>query len=169
MLLSDLHKVIQTTMGWTNSHLHQFIHNNLFYTFRTPDDWMWDDNRQVDYKKKKVTISKLLAEEKDWMRYEYDFGDSWQHKVVLEKILPIDPQQYYPVCVSGKRSCPPEDCGGVWGYADLCAKMKEPGSPGYDDLMDWLGDEFDPECFNIGEINEALASKNFGCIDMDFG
>jgi len=161
MLLADLHKVIQTTMGWSNSHLHQFVKNRTYYSCKVKGDDSWDDMDMVDYKKMKV--SDLLAFEKEHVIYEYDFGDSWQHEVLLEKILPIDAKTTYPVCIKGKMNCPPDDCGGIWGYANMLEVIKQPNHEEYEDLMDWLGGEFDPEFFDVEDVNELLKEKDYGC------
>jgi hypothetical protein len=164
--LSDFHKVIQTTMGWTNSHLNQFIKNRTFYSVKHPDDDMWSDMDNVDYKKKKTRILDLLRTEKDKIIYEYDFGDGWEHDIILEKILPVDSNIKYPICVTGKMNCPPEDCGGVWGYADMLEILKQPDHEEYKSFIEWLGDEFDPEYFDKDEINELLREKDYGCIEF---
>jgi len=161
MLLSDLHKVIQTTMGWENYHLHHFKKDDKFYSPRTKDDPLWDDKNNLDYKK--IRIHDLLLAEKDKIVYEYDFGDSWEHIIVLEKILPLDPTFKHPVCQAGKMRCPPEDSGGIDSYVDLLEKLQDPKSPGYSQAADWLGTEYDPEYFDREEINSMLRSKNFGC------
>ncbi len=153
-LLSDFHLIIQITMGWTNSHLHQFIINRTFYTQRMQDDDLWDEMDNVDYKKMK--ISDLLKKEKEKIVYEYDFGDSWEHDIILEKILPIDNNLKYPVCLTGKMNCPPEDCGGVWGYFDMLKVLKDPDHEEYESYIEWLGEEFDPEFFDKNEINKLL-------------
>jgi len=114
--LSDFHKIIQTTMGWSNTHLHEFNKDNISYLIKSDDDYMWDDRYQVDYIG--MQLSDLLKFEKEKISYEYDFGDGWNHNIVLEKILPFDEKEKYPICVKGKMNCPLEDCGGVWGYAD---------------------------------------------------
>lgn len=164
-LLYNFHKIIQTTMGWTNSHLHQFVKGNVFYSVKYPDDEMWSMN-DIDYRKKKLRIRDLLTFEKEKIIYEYDFGDSWQHEIILEKILPPDNTKEYPICVSGKRNCPPEDCGGVWGYAEMLEILSQPDHEDYDDTLEWLGEEFDPEYFNKDEINELLRTKNYGCLEF---
>ncbi len=165
LLLSDLHKITQTTMGWANSHLHQFIKDRTFYSVKHPGDDMWGmDN--VDYKKKKTRISDLLKVEKDKMTYEYDFGDNWEHDIILEKILPIDEKTTYPICLTGKMNCPPDDCGGVWGYADMLEILKQPTHEEYENYVEWLGDDFDPIFFDIDEVNELLREKDFGCIEL---
>ena len=152
--LSDFHMTIQIVMGWENSHLHQFIKNETFYTERLDDDMGWGDLNNVDYKDLK--ISDLLVRENDKIDYEYDFGDSWHHDVILEKILLSSDKTKYPICVDGKLACPPEDCGGIWGYADLLQVFKNPKHKDYADLLDWLDGEFDPDHFDKEEVNKIL-------------
>jgi hypothetical protein len=164
MLLPDLHKVIQTTMGWENAHLHQFIKNGRFYTFKMDDDIYWDELDNVDYKN--IRISELLSKEKERIQYEYDFGDSWTHSLILEKILPFDKSMKYPVCLKGKMNCPPEDCGGVWGYANMLEILNNPEHEEYEEFAEWLEEDFDPEHFDIDEVNEMLQSKNYGCFSF---
>ena len=106
MRLGDLHRTIQIAFGWENSHLHQFIKDRKFYTVRFPNDDFWDDLDNVDYKKDKTCIFDLLNALKESIIYEYDFGDSWEHEIVLEKILPVDPQQTYPICLDGRAKRP---------------------------------------------------------------
>lgn len=164
LLLSDFHKIIQTSMGWTNSHLHQFIKDQTFYTKRYPDDDTWEELDNVDYAK--IKISNLLKKEKDKIVYEYDFGDSWEHDIILEKILLYDQNIKYPVCVAGKMNCPPEDCGGVWGYSDMLEILKNPDHEEYDSFIEWLGEEFDPEYFDREAINKMLLTEDYGCLEL---
>lgn len=163
MLLFDFHKVIQTSMGWNNSHLHHFFKNGHFYSIKIKDDFLWDDRDTIDYKRKKIRVSDLLMKEKESMIYEYDFGDSWEHDIILEKILPADSAIGYPICVKGKMRCPPEDCGGVWGYADMLEILDQPDHDEYEDIIEWLEEGFDPMHFNKDEVNSLLKSKNYGC------
>ena len=163
-LLSDFHKVIQSSMGWTNSHLHQFIKDQNFYTVRMQDDDFWNEMNNVDYKKMKV--SDLLLKEKEKIVYEYDFGDGWRHDIVLEKILLNDEKMKFPVCLAGKRNCPPEDIGGVWGYKSMLEILKQPKHEEYKSYKEWLGNDFDPEYFDIDEVNKLLKSKNYGCFSF---
>ena len=148
--LGAFHNVIQVAMGWTDSHLHQFIANRVFYG--TPDD---DFELEME-DETKYKLSQLLKKEKDSLIYEYDFGDSWEHKVLLEKILPDDGKTVLSVCIKGKRACPPEDCGGVWGYEELLETISNVKHPGHEDMLEWLGGEFDPEEFDLEEINQDL-------------
>jgi hypothetical protein len=147
--LAAFHDVIQVTMGWTDSHLHQFIANQVFYG--TPHDFELEMEDETQYK-----LFQLLTKEKESLVYEYDFGDSWEHKILLEKILPCDPKIALPICLKGKRACPPEDCGGIWGYEELLQTISNPKHPEHDEMLEWLGAEFDPEEFDLEEINEDL-------------
>jgi len=149
--LGAFHDVIQAVMGWTESHLHQFIANKIFYG--VPDD---DFGMEIE-DESKYKLSQLLKMEKDSLIYEYDFGDSWEHKILLEKILPFDTKTALPVCIKGKRACPPEDCGGIWGYEELLEAISNPKHPDHENMLEWLGGEFDPEEFDLEEINGNLA------------
>lgn len=154
LLLSDFHTIIQITMGWSNSHLHQFIKDDTFYTMKMNENSLWEDMDTVDYKKMKV--SDLLKNEKEEIVYEYDFGDSWEHAITLEKILPVDDSVKYPICLTGKMKAPPEDCGGIWGYADMLEALEDPEHEEYEEYVEWLGDDFDPQYFDKNEINKLL-------------
>jgi len=164
LLLSDFHKIIQTTMGWTNSHLHQFIKNRTYYSRKMADDDFWGEMDNVDYSKMK--ISDLLKKEKDKIIYEYDFGDGWEHDIILEKIDTNGENKNIPTCLTGKNNCPPEDCGGIWGYADMLEILKHSDHEEYEDYIEWLGEEFDPKYFDKNEINEMLNTKDYGCFEL---
>ena len=164
LLLSDFHKIIQTTMGWTNSHLHQFIQNRTFYTRRMEDDGFWDEMDNVDYSK--IKVSDLLKKEKDRITYEYDFGDSWEHDIILEKIEKNGTNKNIPTCLTGKNNCPPEDCGGIWGYSDMLEILKHPDHEEYEEYVEWLGEEFDLKNFDKIKINERLKTQDFGCFEL---
>jgi len=156
MLLSDLHKVIQLTMGWTNSHLHQFKKGKTFYSMKNENDPFPYLGSSKDYKK--IRINNLLINEKDTIEYEYDFGDGWEHKIVLEKILPYNKETKLPICLAGKMNCPPEDCGGIYGYMDILEILKNPKHEEYENFIEWLGGDFDPEAFDKDDINEYLVN-----------
>ncbi|EAY26419.1 plasmid pRiA4b ORF-3 family protein [Microscilla marina] len=161
ILLPDLHKVIQTAMGWKNSHLHQFEHKRNFYAAPTP----WGEMESEDYRD--VKLGQLLKKENDKLIYTYDFGDSWQHNVVLEEVHPPTEGGTYPVCVSGKNACPPEDCGGPWGYMDLMMIMKNPKHPEHKEMKDWLGGDLYSSKFDKKAINKQLAMKDYGILTFD--
>jgi hypothetical protein len=151
-----LHKIIQIAFGWEDDHLHQFIKDRKFYTVRHPNDPTWDELDNTDYKKEKTHLSDLIKTEKDLLDYEYDFGDSWMHLILLEKISPADPAVKYPVCLDGQRNGPPEDCGGIWGYAELLQILKNPKHEEYEDYLEWVGEKFDPESFNMNRVNKIF-------------
>ena len=150
-VLEKLHAIIQVAMGWSNSHLHQFIAGDTYYGEPDPD---YDDD--VMESENGVAISQLVSGEGARFHYEYDFGDSWIHEILVEKILPVEKGAQYPVCIKGKRACPPEDVGGVWGYSDFLETITDPKDPEYDDTLEWVGGDFDPEVFNMEEVNKRL-------------
>jgi len=150
--LPKLHDTIQVAMGWTDAHLHQFIINGVEYGLPDPD--FTDDMRS----EQRIKLERVVTTEKDRFVYEYDFGDSWTHIILLERILPPDPAVHYPRCLAGKRACPPEDVGGVWGYAAFLEAIGNSDHPEHDDMLEWCGGEFDPEAFSLDEVNQALMS-----------
>jgi len=155
--LAKLHYVIQMAMGWDDYHLHQFITPQGYYGIPEPDIGFMTGDTIND--ESKVTVATFLKAEKDAIKYEYDFGDSWVHKIQLEKILPPDKSIQLPQCIKGKRACPPEDCGGVWGYQELVEIVKDPSHEEYDDMIEWLGeDEYDPDSFDMDFVNMELQS-----------
>lgn len=141
-------------MGWKNCHLHQFEIEKTLYGI--PNDEFTGDTGIAIKDGGTYKLFHLLKKEKDFLDYEYDLGDGWRHKVILEKILPYDRAVKVAKCVKGKRACPPEDCGGVWRYQDLLEIIKDPSHPEYTETLDWLGKDFDPNCFNLEEVNEML-------------
>ena len=152
--LGKLHRILQVVMGWYDSHLHQFIVGGTYYGEPDPDyRTMGTDMRD----EKRVKLNQIVRGEKSRFRYEYDFGDSWEHELLVEKILPPEPRGRYPICLKGKGACPPEDVGGVWGYGDFLEAIKDPKHPEHNDMLEWIGGEFDPEAFDLDEVNEALA------------
>lgn len=165
LLLENFHQIIQTTMGWTNSHLHQFKKGRKEYSVKYAEDDTWEELGHIDYKSKKLRISKLLIKENDKISYEYDYGDSWWHDIILEKILPLDDKTKYPICLSGKMNCPPEDCGGIWGYAEMVEILKQPDHEEYKSYLEWLGEVYDPKYFDIDDVNLALAMEDYGCLE----
>ena len=153
MNLAKLHQVIQLVMGWEDSHMHQFKVGKTYYGATYPDDF---DGMPETRDERKARLQELIARPKAKFVYEYDFGDSWEHEVVLEKILPSETGTTYPVCVEGKRACPPEDCGGVWGYPDFLAAIQDPSHPDHEDMLEWIGGSFDPEAFEVETVNKKL-------------
>ncbi len=93
-------------------------------------------------------IANWFSMENRVANYIYDFGDGWEHKIELEKILPRDENIEYPICIAGKRACPPEDCGGIWGYGEFLEAIRNPEHERHEELLEWVGGEFDPESFD---------------------
>jgi hypothetical protein len=149
--LPQLHRAIQVAMGWTDSHLHQFIVEGECYGMPDPD---LDELEMLD--ETRVKLGQIMKREKDSIIYEYDFGDGWEHKITLEKILPFDPKVSLPQCVKGKGACPPEDVGGIWGYAEFLKAIADPSHPEHEEFKEWVGGDFDPQLFDIEEVNGML-------------
>ncbi|WNZ44054.1 plasmid pRiA4b ORF-3 family protein [Leptolyngbya boryana CZ1] len=148
--LGKLHDILQVAMGWFDGHLHVFEIQERRYGRPDPKfDWDVEDAS-------KVKLSQIVTGEKFKFHYIYDMGDGWEHEIVLEKLLPADPETHYPTCIKGKRACPPEDCGGAWGYAEFLAAIQTPTHPEHESMLEWVGGEFDPEEFDIYRINEEL-------------
>jgi hypothetical protein len=149
----DLHTAIQDAMGWSDYHLHHFEIENpqtgMVEEIGIPDEEGWGEVDILpgwDHK-----ISKYFSNTMKKARYIYDYGDDWEHDIKLEKILISDPKSKYPLCTGGKRACPPEDCGGIWGYYDFLEIIMDPGHERYEDMLEWGGD-FDPEHFDMNEV-----------------
>lgn len=147
-----LHAAIQGAMGWTNSHLHHFIANQKYYGIPFPDN---DFHEMQD--ERNFTIEQFLINPKDTIIYEYDFGDSWQHTITLVGIIEPKPNVVYPQLVKGKGQCPPEDCGGVYGYMELRDILADPKHPQHKEMRRWLNmkknETFDPERFDLKQLN----------------
>jgi hypothetical protein len=155
--LAQLHEVIQATMGWQNGHLHVFSDGGDEYGLPDPELGHLDERA--------VRLSQLLAAVGDRLLYTYDFGDDWQHDITLEKTLPLDEEAAGAICTAGKGACPPEDCGGVWGYRELKATLADPNSDNHESLLEWLGlsspDDYDPRRFSAEDTNHRLGRLNY--------
>ena len=154
--IADLHYIIQIVMGWDNDHLHQFIIDKQFYSdpeFELNDSFGGSTVRN----EKKTLLQDVAPRAGKVLIYEYDFGDSWTHRIKVEKILKQESSAKSAMeCVDGARACPPEDCGGIWGYQDMLQVLKDPKHEEHESTMEWLGEEFDPEAFNLEKINTFL-------------
>ena len=146
----ELHAIIQGAMGWTNSHLHAFTDRKRSFSIGIPEDEDFGMMEVTDGRKKK--ISTLLKKENDQLLYEYDFGDGWEHTIELQKILPADDKLSYPYLLTGKGKCPPEDCGGIWGYYNMVKAINDPKHPEHDDFVEWT----DFEHWDTHELNLEL-------------
>jgi hypothetical protein len=148
--LAVLHEVVQSAMGWTNSHLHEFEIDGRRYGIPDPD---WDDQQVTD--EAKGTLFRLVKPG-DRFGYLYDFGDNWTHRLSVEKVLAAEPGVRYPRCVAGQGACPPEDVGGIWGYEEFLAVLADPSHPDHDERREWVGEPFDPHRFDPAEADRAL-------------
>lgn len=148
----DLHVAIQDAMGWSDYHLHEFEilnpNNGSKVTIGLPDD-DFPKRNLLDWAQK---IANYFSPENPSADYIYDFGDYWHHKIQLEKIFPREKNFSYPVCIKGKRACPPEDCGGIGGYERLLDIIKDPKHEEHKETVEWAGEEFDPEHFDPKEV-----------------
>ena len=151
LTLADLHWVIQIAMGWENSHLHDFdVSGKRFTEFEEDIQAGTGDSTAVTLRSLK------LNKEGRTFHYNYDFGDGWLHKIAVESSGPAEDPAQIPVCVTGRRACPPEDCGGVHGYQFLLEAVSDPRHPEHEELSEWLDPEFDPEAFDAGQVNRTL-------------
>lgn len=153
----ELHYTIQIAMGWGNFHLYEFKIGN--YRIGIIDDDFYDPEsgttETIDAKE--ITLDEVLSKgEVKSFSYEYDFGDGWIHSIEVEKTLPLDPDKYYPVCIKGKLACPPEDCGGLYGYYNLLEIISNKKHPEYKDMVEWMGGRFDPNEFEVDDVNVDL-------------
>lgn len=173
----DLHVAIQDAMGWTDSHLHGFYigekknrKQRTMIGFPNPeDDWAREDTIDERYENIAdyfgITIKQCI--------YTYDFGDSWNHIILFEKELPANPGIKYPQCIAGQNACPPDDCGGVWGYSELQSAIRNPKHSRHTELLEWLGldsaSEFDPAAFDPSEVQFQNPKKRLKEYEKGFG
>jgi hypothetical protein len=150
-----LHTIIQTTMGWDNAHLYEFMKGNQRVVTSLKEE-MPAPGVQL-YSMRSTQVAMFLNEPKNKALYMYDFGDDWAHDLTVAKVLPDDPKVVHPVCLKAARACPPEDCGGVPGYLDILEMLKsdEPNED-FEEIREWLGDDFDPEFVDLEAINKKM-------------
>ena len=148
--LFRLHEYIQVFMGWENCHMHEFRINGERYGMPDPDGEAIFGTQVCNDKKYK--LCDLVAEGDEFV-YVYDFGDDWHHTVKIEKVLEPEAGVKYPMCMAGERACPPEDCGGPWGYEEMLEILKDTGHEEYEHWHEWLGEEFDSEGFDLNKVN----------------
>ena len=153
--LQGLHRILQAAMGWENRHLHEFVAGEVAYGKLDPEFPAWRDQRSA-------RLAKVLREPGDRLLYRYDFGDGWEHDVALERVLEAEPDARYPRVIAGARACPPEDCGGEPGYDHLLEVLGNPGHPEHRELLRWVGGAFDPEVFDARATNRALQGGRVG-------
>jgi hypothetical protein len=150
--LKQFHRILQIVMGWENYHLHEFLVGTKHYGIPDPD---YDDPGDVIVESK-IVLSEVLPLAGAEISYVYDFGDNWRHLIELEEIVPAQPEGEYPRVIDGARSCPPEDSGGITGYANLLEILIDPTHEEYEDMRRWAGETFNAEVFSVKEINRRL-------------
>jgi len=151
----DLHVAIQDAMGWLDYHLHVFHMEDPktggMMEIGIPDDEGYADGMPI-LAGWDIPIQSYLSEPGQSVQYDYDFGDDWNHQVLLKQIVPSDGAARYPLCVGGERACPPEDCGGIRGYQQMLEVISDPAHEEHDDMLQWLGGSFDPERFDSATV-----------------
>ncbi len=160
-----LHHILQALMLWEDYHLYEFTVDGVPYGIYEPE---FADEQPVK-NARQTRLADVAGPVGAAFTYLYDFGDSWQHDLVVRAIRQPDPRQHYPLCVAGERAGPPEDCGGIWAYTDLVALLErgpseevegEDGDDGedgdYDEMLTWLGGDFDPAGFDRNTVNRRL-------------
>jgi hypothetical protein len=152
--LSNLHDLLQLAMGWTDSHLHEFLFRGQCYGPTGPERGVAE---AID--ERKVRLNQLLVRAGAKIVYTYDFGDGWEHGIVLEKGLPVDPNMAYPAATGGAGACPPEDCGGIGGFYSLLESLQNPRHPQHEELLEWVGEDYDPKKFSIEASNQVLHGR----------
>ena len=157
--LARLHTVIQIAFGWDDSHLHVF--ETPYGSFGSPDADLGHRSETS------VTLEQVAPAANSKLRYTYDFGDDWEHDILVEKVfdyeMTLDHEMTtaYPRCTGGRRAAPPDDCGGIWGYAELVEVLNDPADQEHKDRLEWLGlddaAEFDPDRFDAEAITRTLS------------
>ncbi|HWE30664.1 MAG TPA: plasmid pRiA4b ORF-3 family protein [Polyangia bacterium] len=151
--LDELHLVLQDALGWNNSHLHQFRVGERLIGIKEDDDAFLDELEDET----RIKLSQIAVEKSRFV-YEYDFGDDWDHEIVVETVLAAVDGVRYPVCTAGKRACPPDDCGGPGGYHRLLAALADAEHKEHDRMLEWVGGPFDPEAFDLEDTNIVMRS-----------
>jgi Plasmid pRiA4b ORF-3-like protein len=151
--LDHLHDMIVAAFGWQDYHMHVFTSG--------PEEFGPPDPELGHTDERRVSLGQLIGGIGDRLRYTYDFGDDWQHEIVVEDLLDADPDTHYPALVAAKGACPPEDCGGPWGYAELKEILADPSHQQHQQMLDWLGldnsSAFDPNAIATDQIDQELA------------
>jgi len=147
--LLKFHKILQRTMGWKNSHLHLFDVDGKRYG-ELPAEWEFEV-----FDSRKMTLDKIFSGGVKSFFYDYDMGDDWRHRITLMGTVEGEGEEK-PACIAGARACPPEDCGGPPGYENLMEALLDPQHDEHDELLNWVGEKYDPEAFDVEVVDLAL-------------
>lgn len=150
--LHRLHALLQATMLWEDYHLYEFEAGGKRYGSDEPE--FRDEEPVLDARR--TRLADVASVDGATFTYVYDFGDNWRHDLVVTSIMPLDERRTYPLCVAGARAGPPEDCGGIDAYHDLLALLKRRRGDEYDEMLTWLGGDFDPAGFDRNLVNRRL-------------
>ena len=153
--LGQLHDVIQCVMGWTDSHLHEFVVGERRYG---RPDWGLDDDGDRLYQERNAKLGKVVERAGGRLLYSYDFGDDWRHEIVVEDVLADDSAKPRAACLAGERACPPEDVGGVYGYAEFLEVIDDPSHEEHTHFVEWAGGAFDPNALDLEAVNVRLSN-----------
>lgn len=150
--LDHLHDIIVAAFGWQDYHMHVFTSG--------PEKFGMPDPELGHADERQISLGELIGGIGDRLRYTYDFGDDWEHEIVVEDLLDADPDTHYPLLAAAKGACPPEDCGGPWGYAELKDILADPSHDQHQEMLDWLGlditSAFDPNAIATDQIEQEL-------------
>jgi len=150
--LDHLHDIIVAAFGWQDYHMHVFTSG--------PEKFGMPDPELGHADERQISLGELIGGIGDRLRYTYDFGDDWEHEIVVEDLLDADPDTHYPLLAAAKGACPPEDCGGPWGYAELKDILADPSHDQHQEMLDWLGlditSAFDPNAIATDQIEHEL-------------
>jgi hypothetical protein len=153
--LARLHTVLQIVMGWTDSHIHEFVVGEVRYGVPIME-WPPEERARNE---RRFRLDQIVATAGDRFVYDYDFGDAWHLDVLVEAVLLPAPGARYPRCLAGARACPPEDVGGIPGYADFLVALGDPSHYEHEMWTEWIGGSFDPEAFDREAVNRRLKPR----------
>lgn len=150
LTLSALHAIVQEAFGWEDRHLHEWRAGDVTYGLADEDSW------GEDLADESAAVLGDVAGVEDVLRYDYDFGDGWEHLVEVVSVAPYDPSLAPVACLGGARACPPEDCGGPAGYEHLIDAWGDPDDAEHDDVVEAMGEDWDPDAFDLAEVDRRL-------------
>lgn len=149
--LKVLHDIVQATMGWLDYHLWELVIEGQAYGLPMDEDWGAAPRKVAS----RVRLRDVLSPGTTTIDYTYDFGDSWEHRLIVSDVRSGDPGTAYPRFIAGERDCPPEDCGGISGFYEMLEARADPAHPDHAEISQWL-DEYNPDVLDVFPIQVAL-------------
>ena len=149
--LKVLHDIVQVAMGWLDYHLWELVIAGQTYGLPMDDDWGAAPRKVAS----RVRLRDVLSSGTTTIDYTYDFGDNWEHRLVVSDVRQGEPSGAYPCFIAGERDCPPEDCGGIPGFYEMLEARADPAHPDHAEISEWL-DEYDPDVLDVFPIQVAL-------------